>query len=196
MDMWPAYINAVTNHLPDAATKICFDKFHMAQHIGTAVDKVRRAEHRERMQAGDERLKGTKHYWLMNPENMTKAIKDEFRALRRRTLLTSTAWAVKENSFYLWNYVSVVWAEKAWRKQIDLAESTLFPSMITAASTVSNHLYGIINAIDLRKTNAVAESINSKIPRVKAQARGFRKREHIKMEIMFLCGNRYVYPES
>lgn len=68
--------------------------------------------------------------------------------------------------------------------------------MITAASTVSNHLYGIINAIDLRKTNAVAESINSKIPRVKAQARGFRKREHIKMEIMFLCGNRYVYPES
>lgn len=86
MDMWPAYINVVTNHIPNAATKICFDKFHMAQHIGTAVDMVRRPEHRKRMQAGDERLKRTKHYWLKNPENMTKAIKDEFRSLRRRTL--------------------------------------------------------------------------------------------------------------
>ena len=32
MDMWPAYINAVKQHLPNA--KIAFDRFHIAKHLG------------------------------------------------------------------------------------------------------------------------------------------------------------------
>lgn len=195
MDMWPAYINATTNYVKDAESKICFDKFHVAQHLGTAVDKVRRTEHRELMQAGDERLKGTKFYWLMNPENMSKEIDDEFRQIRNSTLRTSTAWAVKEHAMCLWDYVSKTWAEKAWRKWIELADSTQMPSLIKVATTVSNHLWGIVNAIVLRKSNAVAESINSKIQRLKARARGFRNRERFKSAIMFHCGKLDLYPE-
>ena len=45
MDMWPAYINAVKQHLPNA--KIAFDRFHIAKHLGDAVNAVRKDEHRE-----------------------------------------------------------------------------------------------------------------------------------------------------
>lgn len=196
MDMWPAYINATFTYIHEAASKICFDKFYVAQNIGIAVDRIRRSEHRELMQDGDSRLKGTKYYWLMNPENMSKIIDDEFRRIRDSTLRTSTALAIKEHAMCVWNYVSATWAEKAWRKWIEIAASTQMPALIKAASTVSNHLYGIINAIVLRSSNAVAESINSMIQRVKARARGFRNRKCIKTAIIFHCGQLDLYPDS
>lgn len=46
MHMWPAFIGATRAALPDAYTKIAFDKFHAAKYLGDAVDKVRRAEHK------------------------------------------------------------------------------------------------------------------------------------------------------
>lgn len=64
MDMRQAYINAVTAFVSKAVLKICFDKFHTAQYVGNAVDKVRRKEHRELMNTGDERLKGTRNVSL------------------------------------------------------------------------------------------------------------------------------------
>ena len=46
MDMWGPYISATLAMIPDAVMKIAFDRFHVAKHLGDAVDKVRRAEHR------------------------------------------------------------------------------------------------------------------------------------------------------
>ncbi len=40
MDMWPAYIRATLACLPNAKKKICFDRFHVAKHLGVSVDKV------------------------------------------------------------------------------------------------------------------------------------------------------------
>ena len=37
MDMWPAYINAAMGHIEDPEIKICFDRFHVAQHLGKGV---------------------------------------------------------------------------------------------------------------------------------------------------------------
>jgi len=44
MDMWGPYIASSREHVPDADHRIVFDKFPIAQHLGRAVDEVRRAE--------------------------------------------------------------------------------------------------------------------------------------------------------
>ena len=44
MDMWDPYILSVREHVPGADRKIVFDKFHIAKHLGEAVDRVRRHE--------------------------------------------------------------------------------------------------------------------------------------------------------
>jgi hypothetical protein len=44
----------------EAEKKIVFDKFHIAQHLGEAVDRVRRREHKQLRAEGDERLTGIK----------------------------------------------------------------------------------------------------------------------------------------
>lgn len=52
MDMWDAYISSTKQHVPDAASKIVFDRFHVMQHMLGAVDAVRKAEHRRLLAEG------------------------------------------------------------------------------------------------------------------------------------------------
>ena len=92
-----------------------FDKFHIAQHLGEAVDKVRRREHDLLKAEGDERLTGTKYDWLRNPGSMDEQQRREFAELRRGQLKTARAWALKENGMALYEYVY----EKPTRKHFD-----------------------------------------------------------------------------
>src|SRR5438876_3098719 len=70
LDMWDPYLASLRDHLPEAEKKIVFDKFHIAKHLGEAVDRVRRREHKALKAEGDERLTGTKYDWLRNPTSM------------------------------------------------------------------------------------------------------------------------------
>src|ERR1700690_1861061 len=83
MDMWDPYVNSVREHVADADQKIVFDKFHVAQHLGQAVDEVRRKENKSLRAAGDDRLKGTRYDWLRNPANMDPNDRRAFAALRQ-----------------------------------------------------------------------------------------------------------------
>ena len=56
MDLWDPYVTSTREHLPRADGKIVFDKFPMAQHLGEAVDRVRRRENPTLRAAGDDRL--------------------------------------------------------------------------------------------------------------------------------------------
>jgi transposase len=51
-----------------------FGKFHVAKHLGDAVDKVRRREHKTLKAAEDDRLAGTRYDWLRNPAAMEPRI--------------------------------------------------------------------------------------------------------------------------
>jgi len=70
MDMWDPYLTSVREHVPEADGKIVFDKFHVAKHLGDAVDKMRRKENKTLKAAGDDRLAGTRYDWLRNPAPM------------------------------------------------------------------------------------------------------------------------------
>ena len=106
MDMWKGYIYATRACIPDADRKIAFDKFHVAQHLSKAVDKVRQGEHRELMKEGDDSLRGTRFTWLKNPANIDADTWRDFKELRESTLRTARAWSYKELAMMLWHYRS------------------------------------------------------------------------------------------
>jgi transposase len=66
--------------------------------------------------------------------------------------------------------------------------------MKKVAQTISGHLWGIVNAIVLKRSNALAESTNSRIQRVKSRACGFGNRERFRTAIMFHLGQLDLYP--
>ena len=67
----------------EGSQKIVYDKFHIAKHLGDAVDKVRRQENRTLRAAGDDRLTGTRYDWLRNPAAMEPADRRAFAELRQ-----------------------------------------------------------------------------------------------------------------
>jgi len=194
MDMWPAYINATLESLPEAQEKIAFDKFHVAKYLGEAVDKVRRQEHKALMAEGYEDLKGSKHDWLYNPENMTRKQKIRFKSLRDSTLKTARAWAIKELAMSLWHYVSKTWARKGWEQWLSWAVRSRLEPIKDVARTIKEHLWGILNAVVLKVSNGPAEGLNSRIKMIKVRSRGFRNKERFANAIYFHLGGLDLYP--
>jgi transposase len=90
MDMWDPFINAVKAAFPAAATLIAFDRFHVAQHFGKALDKVRAEECRVfALSSGDNPLTRTKYQWLKNSD------RTDNRATKRKEFLTLTRMNLK-----------------------------------------------------------------------------------------------------
>ncbi|MCY4673255.1 MAG: transposase [Bacteroidetes bacterium] len=143
-----------------------------------------------------EDLIGTKYDWLTNPVNMSERQKKRFQALRKSTLRTARAWAIKEAAQKLWHYVSRTWAYKGWKRWLSWAMRCRLEPVKKAAKTIKNHLWGIINAIILRVSNGPAESLNSRIKTIKVRCRGFRNKQRFTNAIYFYLGGLDLYPDG
>lgn len=196
LDMWPAYINACRDNVPDADGKMVFDRFHIMRHVVEAVDKVRKQEHKMLMQAGDATLTKSKYLWLTNPENMTDKARQRFADLKSAELKTGRAWALKEALRELWNYTSTAWATKFWQRWYFWATHCRLAPMIAAAKLIARHLPNVLTYFTHRITNAVAEGLNSKIATVQKWACGYRNPNHFKIAVYFHCGGLNLYPAA
>ena len=137
MDMWPGYIGAVAQALPEAA--IVFDKFHIKKHLNEAVDKVRRQEHRLLSAAGNPSLKGSKYLWLKRPQDLCRKAAAEFRSLLVQDQQTGTAWALKDNFDRFWKYTSLAWAMKFLWDWVETARATELIPLVKAADMIDQH---------------------------------------------------------
>lgn len=197
MDMHEPYIAAVRDTLPDGANKIAFDKYHVAAHLGDAVNRVRVAEHQALQESGDDRLKGTRFWWLRNPErSMTNEQWRDFEALRTSTLKTARAWALKEAAMEVWDHGPRDHLGPLWHQWYDWAIRSRIEPIKDVARMIKRHLGGIILAATAGITNASAEGLNSVIQMLKHVARGYRNRERFRNAIYFRLGGLDLYPAA
>jgi len=196
MDMHNPYISSTKAHVPGAEQKICFDRFHVSMHIGDALDRVRRQEHRELRTAGDPVLTGSKHLWLHRQQHLDDTQRGVLEILKRSKLRTARAWAMKEFATTLWRYVHPAWARKAWTRLISWLQRSRLEPMKRVARTIRTHLWGIVNAVTQGVTNAGSESVNARIQRVKKMACGFRNKARFRNAILFHLGGLDLYPAS
>jgi len=137
LDMWPAFINACREGVPEADDKMVFDRFHIMRYVVEAVDKVRKQEHKALMNEGDMTLVKSKYLWLTNPSNMTDQAKVRFKELQSSELATGRAWALKEVLRELWSYRSAAWALKFWKRWYFWATHSRLQPMIDAAKLIA-----------------------------------------------------------
>lgn len=196
LDMWPAYINACKAQVPGAEDKMVFDRFHIMQHVGQGVDRVRKQEHKALLQRGDDTLSRSKYLWLYSAENLPAAAQERFAQIRDSNLKTARAWALKESLREWWSYRSPGWAKRFWQRWYFWATHSRLQPMIDVAKLIARHLPNVLTYFKHRITNAVAEGLNSKIATVQKRACGFRNRDHFKIAIYFHCGGLDLYPAS
>ncbi|MFD2272304.1 transposase [Undibacterium arcticum] len=135
LDMWPAYINACKAQVPQAETKMVFDRFHIMQHVGNGVDRVRKQEHKALLEQGDNTLTRSKYLWLYNAENMPVAARDKFDQIKHGNLKTARAWALKESLREMWSYHSMGWAKRFWQRWYFWATHSRLAPMIEKGQT-------------------------------------------------------------
>ena len=192
VDMWEPFIKAIAKQVPGA--EIVHDKFHVSQYLGEAVDKVRRAEHKELMAQGDQTLKGTRQLWLYNPENFSSEQAEEFSALKNQQLKVARAWAAKELFSKFWNYQSEGWARRFFKDWFGWVSRSRLKPVIAVAKMLKRHLENLLTYLRHPITNAVTEGLNSKIQSLKSAARGFRNFANYRTRILFFCGKLNLYP--
>lgn len=197
MDMHAPYMKATAEALPDGLQKIAFDKFHVAGHLGKAVDQVRRAEHKELMAQNDETLKKSKYLWLYNPQEMPdKLWRERFERLQAMDLRTARAWRMKEFAMWIWEGALFSEAKRQWRSWHKWVMRSRLEPMKSAAKTIQNHLHGILFAMKHGVTNALSESLNAVIQKLKKRSNGFRSRPRYKTAILFNLGGLDLRPDA
>lgn len=194
MDMWEPFIAAVRETIDEADSKICFDRFHVASHFGKALDKVRASEHKA---LGNESpLTKTKHDWLRTQANGGYRDKKAFIELTRMNLKTARAWRIKETAGGLWSFTYRGAAERNWQALLSWISRCRLGPMIKVGRMVRKYLWGILNSVVFGVSNAIAESINAMVQKIKARACGFRNRARFRTAILFHKGGLSLLPSG
>jgi transposase len=183
IDMSPAFIAGVTQHLPNA--RITFDKFHVIGHASMALDKMRRIEQRT-----DKSLKGMRWTLLKDTAKLKPEAAADLDALIAKMTVkrTARAWVYKEQL-----------REILDRKQINVVRAMLehwctcvmrskVEPMKEVALMIRSHLEGIVAWAQTRQTNGFLEAINGLFQAAKRRARGFTRIDTIKTVIFLIAG--------
>jgi transposase len=194
MDMSSAYVKAAKEVIPFAETKIVHDRFHIMKLANEAVDKVRKWEHRRLLSEGDERLVGSKFFWLTSLENHSEKQQARFQSLCNNSLATGRAWAYKELLRDLWSQETEGHAKRFFNDWHRRVIRTNMKPMKKLAKTLKERIDNIVTYCTHGITNGVAEGINSKIMSIKRRAGGYRNIENFKKAIFFYCGGLDLYP--
>ena len=192
-DMLPAYANAVAHQLPNA--ELVHDKFHVAKHLGEAVDQVRRAENKALQAEDDDRLKGTRQLWLFNKSNLSSQNRRRFEAIRHNGLKTARAWAIKEEFRWFWQYVYSTSAKEFFDQWYAWGVRCRLRPIVRVAKMLKRHLPNLLSYFLYRITNATSEGFNSVIQALKYAARGFRSFGNYRTRILFYCGRLDLRPQ-
>lgn len=195
MDMWPAYIRATTDGLPQGDTKIVFDRFHIMREMTRAVDTVRKQEHRTFLREGGvSPVTGTKYLWLFGAERLPADRTDAFAAVQALHLKVGRAWAIKEALRDLWTYRQGAAVRRFFTRWYGWAIRSRLEPVKQVARMIQRHLDGVLRYAKHPITNGVAEGLNSKIMSIKRKAGGFRNAQHFTTAIYFHCGGLDLYP--
>ena len=171
-DMHRPYFNAVHDVLPKA--EVIFDKFHVLQHAGAALDEVRRHEF---FRAGAVmRAFGRGKRWLLlrRWKTVRGSKRQELTQLFAVNRRLFKAYILREQLDRLWTYKTrdgvahYLWG---WLKALRWQR---LPEMVKLGDTLVKHFDGIAAYCDHRVRFGVVESLNTTIKAVLRRARGMR----------------------
>jgi len=187
-DMSEAYLAGVLKHLQSA--EITFDRYHIKQKLGEAIDEIRREEAKQHKQL----LKNTRYLWLKRPANLTSKQQDWLDELLQQPLDTVRAYeqALRFDSFY---ELDADTAEEYLRRWIAEVKDTELQPLIKFAEMLEEYWLGVTRWHHSRVSNGLLEGLNSLIQAAKRRARGYRSARNYKTMIYLVVGKLNPGPQ-
>ena len=182
IDMSAAFVKGVTDNLTEA--EITFDKFHAVKLVNDAVDKVRRAESKDRPE-----LKRSRYLWLRNEPSLSAESRTTLQALTRLHLKTARAYQIRLAFQEIYAQPAYEWGAMFLERWYGWAIRSRLEPMKEAARSVMRHRDGILAWFDSHIANGLIEGINSLVQAAKAKARGYRSTRTLKNITYLIAGN-------
>jgi len=182
IDMSRAYRKGVAEHLPLA--EIAFDRFHVMQLAGEALDKVRKQLREE----GND-LRGALWALRGNAANLSEKNLTRREELCREYKELARAMALKEMLAETWEHGMRVAAEehlKAWSSWACRCRLEPFKAL---RETIKSHWEGILGYFPDRTTSAAIEAINGVIQSARRRARGYRNFKNLQAIAYWMAGD-------
>lgn len=189
-DMWKPYLKVIAYKAPKAIHVL--DRFHIAQHLGKAIDKVRAQEVRTIKANGNEPVL-LKMRWclLKRKENLSGAQAVKLRTLLKANLKSVRAYLLKEDLHQLWTYRSAYWAERFLKSWCTRTLRSRIDPMKKVATMLRRHQPLIINWFHAKGqfSSGAVEGFNLRAKLTSRKAFGFRSLAHHKVALYHTLGN-------
>ncbi len=186
MDMWQPFRASTLKKGNAPQALIVYDKFHVVQHLGKAMDLVRRAEY-ARLQGRERRfIKGQRFNLLTRWANLAlegrRALKILFQANERLNI----AYLLQDSFDQLWSYQTAGWARRFFDQWCDSLTGQQLEPFEKFAAMIDAHWDGISShcLVDSKVPLGFVEGLNNKIRKIQGRAYGYRDEEYFRLKIL------------
>jgi transposase len=185
MDMSPAYRKGVRQYLPKA--RIVYDRFHLMQMAGKALDEVRKQLRREGAELSGELWAIRGNSWTRSEEQLAhrQQLCAQYPKLGRAMMLREALQDVlagEDAAMLRW------WVTRARRARL--------APFRKLADSIMEHWDGIVAFLETRVTNGVIEAINGLLQLAKRMARGFRSFRNFRLMALLKAGRLQLHLPS
>jgi transposase len=188
VDMWEPFRLSIEQWAPNC--RIVYDKFHIMQHAGKAIDEVRRAEFFRQGGPARDLVKGKRWLLLTHWGNLTEHKRQQLSELLAVNRRLFKAYLAKEKLDQLWNYQyegAMLRYLQQWIN--DLRWQRLKP-MEKLARMLLTHLDGILNYCKTKVPMGMVEAINANIKALIRRGRGYRNLNYLLLKTQRLAATK------
>ena len=191
-DMFSPYYDIARKLFPSA--KIVLDRFHIVQHLGRAMNRLR-IQIMNQLDKKSHEYRALKHYWKLIQQDSRKLSHKRFYRPTFRMHLTnkdilekilSYSQELREH-YELYQLLLFHFQEKRADHFFGLIEETIAcvnPIFLTVFKTFLKEKDKIMNALELPYSNAKLEATNNLIKVIKRNAFGFRNFDNFRTRIL------------
>ncbi|MGZ3747648.1 MAG: ISL3 family transposase [Pseudobdellovibrionaceae bacterium] len=191
VDMHEPFMLVIRTECPNA--DICVDRFHLAQKVNEAFDKVRRTEFKKAKQANNDFVEGMlephRRFILMAREkNLSFTEKKMLDKLRDANKEIHTGMLLVEYFHRALDKATVLSFRKALAAWYLLVRESKLEPFLKLAKTIRRYRKQIEAYILSGLTTAVAEGLNNKIKTLKRMGYGYTNPKSFLRKILQRCG--------
>lgn len=185
MDMWEPFRNSFLKHCPGIT--IIYDKFHVIQHLMTALNDVRKTEMSKALGRFKKTLAGKKFVLLTRRARVRGKAREALNDILAASPKLLKAHLLKESFGHLWDYTYKGCALRFWRAwKAELKWSRLKPYH-AFVRMVDAHLEGILAYCDKKVSLGRVERTNLTAKNVIRRAYGYGDKDYMKLKIIQAC---------
>lgn len=191
VDMHDGFISVITDKCPNA--QVCVDRFHLAQKVNEAFDKVRRSEFKKARENKDNisrnMLEPHRRFILMAREkDLSKSEKKLLDKLRKHNESIHVAMLLVEYFHKALDKKKIKSFREVLKTWYQLVRESKLGPFLKLAGLIRKYRRNIEAYIKSRLTTAVAEGLNNKIKVLKRMGYGYTNPTSFCRKILQRCG--------